>query len=105
MVRELLQLNTFHKKAITALFLVCFLLGGVYVTLMKETVAHTMTRQVVIRSLTETAGEVAFLEAEYMRVMDSLTLARAHDLGFVETDVALFVSRRTHTLSFRSDSD
>lgn len=105
MVRDLLQLNTFHKKAIVALFFTCCLLGGAYLTLMKETVAHTMARQAVERSLTETAGEVALLEAEYMQVMDSLTLARAHDLGFVEADVALFVSRRTHTLSFRSDSD
>lgn len=105
MVRELLQLNTFHKKAIVALFFVCCLLGGAYMTLMKETVAHTMTRQAINRSLTETASDVALLEAEYMRFMDSLTLARAHDLGFVEADVALFVSRRTHTLSFRSDSD
>lgn len=97
MVRELFQLNTLHKKVIVALIGAVLTLVTMYGILVRQTVAHVVARKVVEQSITDMASEVSLLEAEYMDTMDSLTLSRAEQMGFVEAEVALFVSRRTLT--------
>ncbi|GMU74125.1 MAG: hypothetical protein AMXMBFR44_3240 [Candidatus Campbellbacteria bacterium] len=105
MVRELLQLNTFHKKAITALFGVLVMLLFAYGLLMSRVILQVMARNDIERSIAGATADIAFLESEYMKMADSLTLARAHELGFVDTHVSLFVSRRADAFSFRTNAE
>lgn len=105
MIRDLIQLNTFHKKAIVALFCVLVVLLVSYFTFISRIMVQTVARDDINRSITEAAAELAFLEAEYMKAADALTLARAHDMGFVDASVSLFVSRRADSFSFRTDSN
>ncbi len=103
MVRELLQLNTIHKKIIITLFGVLMLLVVAYGALISRVVMQTMAHNDIDNTLALTTSDVAVLEAQYMDLIDALTLSRARSLGFVETGVALFVSRRADTFSFRTE--
>lgn len=70
-----------------------------YGALVKQTISHTVARKGLESSIVDMSGKVSLLESEYMQRLDKLTLERAYDLGFVEKDVALFVSRRAQGLS------
>jgi hypothetical protein len=105
MVRDLLQLNTFHKRVIVALIGIFCAFAVTYGVLVRETVAHVVARRVLEESTTQMAGDVSVLEGKYMAAGDSLTLSRAHALGFVDSNVALFVSRHVNTYSFRTAAE
>lgn len=105
MVRDLLQLNTFYKKSILALSAVFVALLVTYMVLVASLFSKGNERVAVERDIVAAKTRIALLEAEYLQAVDSLTLARAHELGFVDSGIDFFVSRRTETLSLNTQNE
>ena len=104
MVRDLLQLNN-HQKRFFAGILTCIALFAIfYGTLVKQTVAHVVARRAVETETADLSAHVSLLEEKYMKALTSITLERAHAMGFSEASPAFFVSRDRDTLSVRYDN-
>ncbi len=100
MVRDLLQLNTLCKRLFTGLVVLFIVICGTYGFLLKQTVASVVERKSLELEKSELASRVSALEADYIRAADTLTLSRAHELGFVTTTDVRFVSRASDSFSF-----
>ncbi len=101
MVRDLLQLNSFEKRALlvlSALLLVCVVSYG---ALVRKTVANVVLRETIEAETVDLAAHVSVLELAYMEALQAVTLGRALELGFIEKKPKVFVSRDTHPLSVR----
>jgi hypothetical protein len=105
MIRDLKQFNTFYKKAIAILGCMFFVLVIFYGILVNALFSKGNERVAVEREIVAAKTRIAILEGEYLQAVDSLTLARAHDMGFVDCDIDLFVSRRTESFSLNTQND
>ena len=97
MVRDILQLNTFYKKALIMLGIAICAIGLLYGVLIKQTIAHVVERHRIENDMSELASTVSRLEATYMHTVEDITLAQAYDLGFekVADKNTRFVARDT----------
>jgi hypothetical protein len=92
MIVDLLQLNTLYKKMIVGLVIGFCALVVVYGALVHTTVSHVVSRKTLEASIADMSGSVSSLEGQYMQKVSTLTIDEAHQLGFVDAHVALFVS-------------
>jgi len=105
MVRDLLQLNSFEKRALLALVAVLLVSVVSYGALVKKTVANVVERRVVESETADLAAHISTLELQYMQALEAVTLEKALSLGYVETKPQVFVSRSTQPLSVRYSNE
>ncbi len=105
MVRDLLQLNSFEKKALCVLSLLLVASVVSYGLLVRKAVANVVERKVVDAETADLAAHISALELKYMDALQDITLDRALELGFVETKPHVFVSRDTRPLSVRYNNE
>ena len=80
-----LTLYTIYCLRLTALLAaVCTVAAFLYGALLLMAVAHTARLSVAEAEVRTVAGATGALESAYLAGQKSLTLARAHELGFVE---------------------
>lgn len=101
MVRDLLQLNSFEKKALCVLALLLVVSVVSYGTLVRKTVANVVERKTVESETADLAAHISSLELQYMEALQDITLEQALELGYVEKTPHVFVSRNNHPLSVR----
>jgi len=76
------------SRAIAALIGICALSVFLYVVFLMLAVGHTASRTASRDAIDKLTVEVSALESSYLRDMESITPARASELGFVTpTDV------------------
>ncbi len=100
MVRDLLQLNTLYKRLFIGCSVALLVLAGMYGFFLKQTIASVVERRLLEHERAELAARVSTLEARYIAIGESVTIARAHELGFVNVTEPHFVSRAPHAFSF-----
>ncbi len=104
MVRDLLQLNNLQKRFFVGVLTCIAVFAVLYGTLVKQTVAHVVSRRTVETETADLSAHVSLLEAQYMTALQSVTLDRAYAMGFSEASPVFFVSRDRDTLSVRYDN-
>lgn len=105
MVRDLLQLNSFEKKALCVLTALLVVVVVSYGALVRKTVANVVERKVVESETADLAAHIGALELKYMEALQGVTLQRALDLGFVPKKPLIFVSRDTQPLTVRYEHE
>ena len=93
MVRDLFQLNTLYKRIIVGLFVLLVSSIALYGVLGVQTYSRVVTQSAMEQYIADVSASVSALERDYMERMDALTLDEAHTRGFVDTEVAFFVSK------------
>lgn len=71
-------------KFFWTLSLALLFLAGSYVYLIQQSIVNVVERRTALSESAALEGEIASLEGAYLKAIGSVTLERAHEIGFVD---------------------
>ena len=84
--RTISQINNLDVKLFWLFVATAAFLATAYVCLINNTIMNVVARKQAYESINTLNAELAVLEGRYVAAANSLTLAKAHELGFVDAD-------------------
>jgi len=80
---------TYRTQALEGRFfwtlsLALLFLAGSYVYLIQQSIVHVVERRNALEQSAALEGEIASLEGSYLKTIGSVTIEKAHEIGFVD---------------------
>lgn len=91
-----------YKKAFWILTVASACLIGLYVSLVFQTVSHTLSRKNTEASIQKLLSNISTTESNYIALQSSITPELAAAKGFVESKNTIVVRTSSPLLSFRN---
>lgn len=92
------RINT--KMAFYLLAIVVIALASLYVYFMNKTVMNVVERENIEKKIAEQASDIAEIEFAYIAAKNTVTLERAHEIGFVDAIPSSYVARKDSPVAF-----
>ena len=89
---ELLHSQRMMKLFVWSSLVALFVTFGMYIYLVNKTVFNVVARQNAERQIADLNSKVSDMEFKSMALKDTVTLEKAHELGFTEVTAINFVT-------------
>lgn len=87
----------YKERVFTLLLTGIVLCGFAYAYLLHSAITNVVAREDIVKESRVVSTRVSELEAKYFQVKDTINIKLAHEKGFKDSEISLFISKKSET--------